>query len=172
MSIQRMPGWNLMVASMPAIPTPSPSRPEATKRPVNQARNRPDVVELASIKDQLGLTNESMAKSLKILNTTLSSYIYGQTTVIPDRVLTAARVLRDRFYRENPSAIEAAKILADGGLSDFVADQAMVLGIQDKKLLAAKMGISYATILRWMAPGSSTRAAQLAAAIAHLEKTK
>lgn len=120
---------------------------------------------LRSIRDEMGLTNKSFATRLGIGPSTLSSYLYGRVTQIPESLLQHARAIADNTARDrvNPRA----RFLAEATMVQIVEDWVQKLGGEpplgqdvsksSAQDLANLLGVHKTTLWRWQQPEAGAK---------------
>jgi len=108
--------------------------------------------ELATIKQNLGLTNQEFADRLGVGLPTLASYIYARVHTVPEDVLTTARAI----HAATPQADLEIKRRMESNLMPQILDEwGALLGLIDPEdnkrdaVIAAHLGVNPITVWRW-----------------------
>ena len=160
--IQRMrsrTGASKRVEDKKLVPAPLPAReqrqaarqaPSSTPMSEAEARaeqarlarvDRPSVQELISVRRRIGLTQEEMARALRLSDNSIRSIEYGVVAGEPEKLLRKAQELERRYKR----------IDADLPGPDLIRKWCKMLGLNegDTVELSREIGVHRSTLYRW-----------------------
>lgn len=133
---------------------PAVKRPDLKRGKAEDSKMPEDSVELAAIREKLGLSIGQFAAALNIGDSskkgTLAAYLYGRTKKVPEKVMAAARELLAGRGNLNAKA-EAA--FGDRTIGSIVQAWGKQLGLPEEVLaerLADLLGVSVVTVKRWL----------------------
>jgi transcriptional regulator with XRE-family HTH domain len=108
--------------------------------------------ELATIKQDLGLTNQEFADRLGVGLPTLASYLYARVHTVPEDVLKTARAI----HAATPAAdLEIKKRMESNLMPQILDEWASLLGLTDPEdnkrdaVISSHLGVNPITVWRW-----------------------